>query len=176
MIRIAVEADVPAILSIYASYVTETTITFEYDVPTQEEFFRRFREITAEFPWLVWEEGGTILGYAYACRPFARTAYRWCAEASVYLHPDARRRGIGTALYEALEDRLRRQGFQVVYALVTSANAASLAFHRHLGYTPCAQFSRCGFKHGTWYSVTWLEKQLAQTAQPENFPEPPADL
>ena len=91
MIRIAVEADVAAILDIYAPYVTDTTVTFEYDVPSREVFLERFRGITAQFPWLVWEEDGQILGYAYATAPYARAAYAWCAEPSVYLRGDARR-------------------------------------------------------------------------------------
>ena len=95
MIRIAEEQDVPEILSIYAPYVLETTHTFEYDVPTAEEFLARFRSITAAFPWLVWEEEGRVLGYAYAGAPWERAAYRWCAEISVYLHPDIHGRGIG---------------------------------------------------------------------------------
>ena len=79
MVRNATEADVAAILAIYAPYVLHTTATFEYDVPTQEEFMQRFRDITRQFPWLVWEEDGAILGYAYASAPYTRAAYRWCA-------------------------------------------------------------------------------------------------
>ena len=101
MIRIATEADVPEILAIYAPYIENTTITFEYNVPTKAEFLERFRSITQQFPWLVWEEDGKILGYAYGSAPFQRDAYRWCAEDSIYLHPDARGRGIGTKLCTA---------------------------------------------------------------------------
>ena len=170
MIRIAVEADVPAILSIYAPYVTETTITFEYDVPTQEEFFRRFREITAEFPWLVWEEGGVILGYAYACRPFARTAYRWCAEPSIYLAPEAKGRGIGRKLYAALEELLKLLGYRMLYALITGENQPSVAFHEKLGYTFAGKLETAGYKMGRWCSVFWLEKQLQIVENPMDFP------
>ena len=119
MIRIAEERDIPAILEIYGPYVLNTTITFEYDVPTREEFTRRFRDITRQFPWLVYEEDGEILGYAYASAPYARAAYAWCAEPSVYLKPEARGRGIGRKLYAALEQILDCQGYQVLYALVT---------------------------------------------------------
>ena len=87
MIRNANEQDIPAILSIYAPYVRNSTATFEYEVPTLAEFTQRFRDITAQFPWLVWEEDGKILGYVYASRPYARAAYAWCAEPSVYLIP-----------------------------------------------------------------------------------------
>jgi phosphinothricin acetyltransferase len=97
-IRLATPEDLPQILAIYAPYVTDTTHTLEYTVPSLEEFTARFQDITAQFPWLVWEEEGKILGYAYGSLPFHRAGYRWCAEASMYLHPDAHRRGIGTKL------------------------------------------------------------------------------
>ena len=90
MIRIAEERDVAEILSIYAPYVQNTTYSFEYDVPRLEAFLERFRTITTRFPWIVWEEEGKILGYAYGSEPFARAAYRWSCESSVYLRPEAR--------------------------------------------------------------------------------------
>ena len=172
MIRIAVPEDVPEILSIYAPYVENTTITFEYDVPCRREFMQRFLDITAQFPWLVWEEEGVILGYAYATHPYARAAYRWCAEPSVYLRPEARGRGIGRALYEKLEKILKKQGFQVLYALVTEENTASLGFHEHLGYTKKVLFDNCGFKFGRWLGVYWLEKRLSSVEIPNSFPTP----
>ena len=87
MLRIATPADIPAMLEIYGPYVLNSTATFEYTVPTQEEFTRRFTTITSQYPWLVWEEEGTILGYAYASAPYTRAAYSWCAEPSIYLRP-----------------------------------------------------------------------------------------
>ncbi len=110
MIRIATEADVPAMLAIYAPYILTTTHTFEYEVPALEEFTRRFQAVTEQFPWLVWEEDGEILGYAYGSAPFERAAYRWMAEDSVYLRPGARGRGIGRKLLTALEKILQYQG------------------------------------------------------------------
>ena len=89
MIRLACENDLPEILEIYGPYILNTTASFEYTVPTMEEFTARFRGITEDFPWLVWEENGQILGYAYASHPFHRAAYRWCAESSIYLRPEA---------------------------------------------------------------------------------------
>ena len=83
MIRIATEKDIPQILAIYGPYVEDTTVSFEYTVPTEEAFLERFRGITAQFPWLVWEEDGKVLGYAYGSPPYARAAYGWCAEPSV---------------------------------------------------------------------------------------------
>ena len=172
MLRIATEADIPAILAIYAPYVENTTITFEYEVPTLEAFAERFRTVTAQYPWLVWEEGGQVLGYAYAAAPYARAAYAWCAEPSVYLHHSVHRRGIGRKLYAALEAILLRQGYQVLYTLVTSENKASLAFHESLGYIIRVHFPDCAFKFGKALGVTWMEKRLKVVEYPEAFPTP----
>jgi len=160
MLRIATEADVPQILAIYAPYVTDTTITFEYDVPTEAEFRNRFQTITREFPWLVWEENGEILGYAYAARPFERAAYRWCAEPSIYLKSAAQGRGIGRKLYLALEEILKLQGYQVLLALITGENDGSLRFHEKLGYSFAGELKACGYKFQRWLSVFWMEKRL----------------
>lgn len=170
MLRAAVEDDVPAMLAIYAPYILTTTYTFEYEVPTEAEFLRRFREITAQFPWLVWEENGEILGYAYGSAPFSRAAYRWCAEDSVYLRSDARGRGIGRALCAALEKILEYQGYRLIYGIITSENENSIAFHRKMGYHFLAQFPDCGFKFGRWLGVTWMEKPLNAVELPSNFP------
>ena len=176
MIRFATEADVPAILDIYAPYIMDTTITFEYDVPCKKEFLQRFYTITAQFPWLVWEENGEILGYAYASAPYARAAYRWCAEPSVYLKSTARGQGIGRKLYAALEEILKLQGYQVLYALITQDNTDSLRFHEKLGYKISVLFPNCGFKHGRWLGVYWLEKRLTSVEIPNSFPIPISQL
>ena len=170
MIRIATEKDIPAILSIYGPYVEDTTVSFEYTVPTSDAFLDRFRTITAQFPWLVWEEEGQVLGYAYGSPPYARAAYGWCAEPSVYLAPQAHRKGIGTALYAALEKLLALQGYQVLYALVTSENAPSMAFHIRNGYSVRAEFPECAYKFGRVLGVTWLEKRLRSVDIPSSHP------
>ena len=170
MIRIAAESDIAAILSIYAPYITDTTVTFEYDVPTQAEFLQRFRSITARYPWLVWEEDGCILGYAHGSAPFERAAFRWSCETSVYLRPDARGRGIGGQLCAALEKLLALQGHRLCYAIITADNEASLAFHRRLGYTVTAELPGCGYKFGRWLGVVWMEKKLSFVDYPSSFP------
>lgn len=169
-IRIATEADVPAMLEIYRPYVENTTYSFEYEVPSREAFTRRFRDHIAQFPWLVWEDSGTVLGYAYAGAPWERAAYRWCAEVSIYLSPQIQGKGIGRALYTRLEEILSRQGYRLVYALITSENRPSLDFHYRLGYTYRAEFPECGYKKGKWLGVTWLEKRLQPSGNPEDFP------
>ena len=160
MIRLATEADVPQMLAIYAPYVLTTTYTFEYEVPTEETFLARFRAITAQFPWLVWEENGQILGYAYGSLPFERAAYAWCAEDSLYLRPEVKKRGIGTKLLKCLEKFLELQGYRKVYAIITAENSVSLDFHRKNGYLCTATFENCGYKFGRWLGVTWMEKEL----------------
>ena len=170
MLRIAKEADVPAILAIYAPYILTTTYSFEYDVPTEADFLARFRRITAQYPWLVWEENGEILGYAYAGPPYERAAYAWCAEPSVYLKPEARGRGIGAKLYRALEEILKLQGYQVLYALITEENTGSLRFHEKAGYRFSVLFPRCGYKFGRWLGLIWMEKRLNSVETPSNKP------
>ena len=170
MIRIAAEADVPRMLAIYAPYIENTTYTFEYDVPTPEAFAQRFRSLTAQFPWLVYEEDGKILGYAYGCAPFERAAYRWCAEDSVYLLPEARGRGIGTRLVQALEKILFYQGYQRIYALITAENTGSVAFHKKLGYTLRGELPDAGIKFGRRIGVVWMDKTGDFVDIPSDFP------
>jgi len=159
-VRLATVQDVPRILEIYSPYVENTAISFEYSPPGLAEFTQRFLGITAHFPWLVWEENGLILGYAYGSRPFERAAYQWSAEASIYLCHEACGRGIGKKLYKALERLLQMQGYRKVYAIITTANEASIAFHRAVGYHHTATMPNCGYKFGTWYGTVWMEKEL----------------
>ena len=170
MIRVATEADVPAILSIYAPYILDTTVTFEYDVPTEAEFLDRFRAVTDRYPWLVWEENSEILGYAHGSAPFGRAAFRWSCEASVYLLPEARGRGIGRRLYAALEKCLSIQGHRLCYAIITAENQPSLAFHRKMGYRFTAEMPDCGYKFGRWLGIIWMEKALNLVESPSSFP------
>lgn len=175
-IRFATKEDLPHMLEIYRPYVENTTVSFEYVCPSLEEFTGRFTSYTRQFPWLVWEDEGEVLGYAYACAPFTRTAYQWVAEASVYLRRDAHRKGIGTSLYKALEAILTKQGYLTVYALVTSENTSSLAFHQAVGYEIRADFPRQGFKMGKALGVIWLEKVLQFVNYPQNSPLSAQDL
>ena len=172
MIRLAKESDIPAILDIYGPYVLNTAVSFEYSVPTLEEFTERFRTVTAQFPWLVWEEDGKVLGYAYGSLPFGRAAYRWCAASSIYLSPQAQGKGIGSRLYAALEAILTEQGYRKTYAIITSDNPASLRFHEKNGFRFLAEFPDCGIKFHKLYSVVWLEKPLKAGEIQEFFPKP----
>ena len=170
MIRIATEADVPEILAIYGPYIENTTHTFEYEVPTEAEFLQRFRTLTAQFPWLVYEEDGKILGYAYGSAPWERAAYRWCAEDSLYLLPEARGKGIGRRLLTALEKVLFYQGYRRIYALITAENSNSIAFHRKMGYKLRAELPDAGLKFGRWIGVVWMDKSADFVDIPSSFP------
>ena len=172
MIRIALETDVPAMLAIYAPFVEHTTVSFEYDVPTEAEFLRRFREITAQFPWLVWEEDGQVLGYAYAARPFERAGFSWCAEPSIYLSEAARGRNIGKKLYAVLEEILSRQGYCRLYSLITEENTVSIRFHEKCGYVTAMILADCGRKFDRWLGLRWMEKPLKIVENPSAFPTP----
>ena len=172
IIRPAELLDVPAMLGIYAPYVEETAVSFEYAVPSEEEFRARVEKVQGFYPWLVAEQEGRVVGYAYASPPYSRAAYRWCAEPSVYLRPEARGRGIGAKLYAALEKILALQGYQVLYALITSENTASLRFHEKQGYSKRAEFPHCGFKFGRWLGIYWYEKRTEPVKIPSNPPTP----
>ncbi len=166
-IRVASPDDAPALLGIYAPYVEETAITFEYEVPTEAEFRRRIEATGARYPYLVAEQDGTILGYAYLSAFVGRAAYDWAAETSIYLRQDRRHDGLGRRLYETLERCARAQGIWTLYACIgyPAAEDAHLTrnsaeFHEHLGYALVGRCHRCGYKFATWYDMIWMEKPL----------------
>ena len=169
MIRAATVQDVPAILEIYGPYILETAYTFEYEVPSLAAFRQRFLAVTERHPWLVWEENGEILGYAYGERAFERAAFGWVADLAIYLKPECKGRGIGKALYSAVEKILRQQGYFAAYGVVTSSNEESCAFHRAMGYRQMAEFPACGWKFDRWHGVIWFEKRL-QEGEPVSPP------
>ncbi len=172
MLRTANRSDVPAMLAIYAPYVLTSTATFEYDPPSEAEFYRRYDEFTAQFPWLLWEEDGEVLGYAYGCPGGSRAAYSWCVEPVIYLRPEAHGKGIARKLYAALEAILREQGYQVLYSHICDENKASLRFHEKAGYHFRAEIPNCGFKFGRWMGLIWMEKRLSDVKTPNGFPVP----
>jgi len=170
VIRQATRADVPAILNIYAPYIRETAITFEYDVPEITGFEERFDGISAQYPYLVWEEDGKILGYAYADRAFARMAYAWDADLSIYLDMNARGGGIGSRLYGCLEEILQNYGYHNLYALITGDNAPSVRFHEKRGYDRLGTLVKSGWKFGKWYDVHWYGLRLCEADDPGGVP------
>ena len=159
-LRFAVPSDAAALLRIYAEYI-ETSITFEYVLPSEAEFAARIAAISAEYPYLALFDGDTPAAYAYAHRAQERAAYGWNAELSIYIAKAYARHGLGRLLYEALMELLRRQGVKTVYGVVTSPNPPSEALHQAMGFHVAARFRDAGWKDGAWHDVTWFEREIA---------------
>ena len=166
-IRMARGADGAALAAIYRPYVEKTTFSFEYEAPTAEEMTRRVEETLRQFPWLVAEEDGKVLGYAYAGPNFQREAYLWGADLAVYVDASAQGRGIGRALYERLLRMLKEQGYCVAYGVITGENTGSCRFHEALGFALRAEFPKTGWKFGRWCSTLWYEKRLTDALPAE---------
>lgn len=165
IIRKAVQADAATIQAIYAPYVEETAISFEYEAPTVEEMARRMKEVQKEYPWLVAEEDGRIVGYAYAHAFHERAAFQWAVETSIYVKRDEKRKGIGRKLHDALETTLKQQGILNLNASIAYIDPEdkyltqdSMRFHKQMGYKEVAHFHQCGKKFGHWYDLIWMEK------------------
>lgn len=168
-IRPACEADAAAMRAIYVPFVTETTVSAEYDAPSQEEFCRRIRTFTAQLPWLVCEIDGKIAGYAYASPHRDRAAYQWSVETSIYVSPDFHRCGVARALYEALFELLRMQGYYNIYVGITSPNERSMKFHKAMGFIISGAYQNSMYKFGGWRDVLWMGKTLREH---EGEPQP----
>lgn len=176
-IRTATIGDAKEVLDIYAYYVKNTAITFEFEVPTLEEFENRIATTLQNYPYLVAEVDGQIAGYIYAGRFRTRAAYDWSASTSVYIHRNFHRMGIGKLLYERLEEILRRQNVVNVYAGVADPvevdeylTRNSERFHEAMGYRTVARFQACGSKFGRWYNLIEMEKMIGErTCPPEEF-------
>ncbi|GAB3998270.1 GNAT family N-acetyltransferase [Spirosoma daeguense] len=172
-IRFATPADAPVLLAIYGPYILQTSITFEYDIPSETEFAERIRTIQQQLPYLVAEIDGNVAGYAYASKHRDRTAYQWSVESSVYVHSDAHRQGVARQLYTTLFDLLRRQGYYNVYAGITLPNPKSAAFHRSFGFEPIGVYKNIGYKFDAWHDVAWSQLTL----QPHQLqPTPPLSI
>ena len=168
-LRMAEEADGAELLSIYRQYI-DTPVTFEYTLPTRQEFETRIREITSQYPYLLWEDAGKAIGYAYAHRQMGREAYQWNAELSIYLDPSFTSRGLGKKLYLALMALLKKQGVRTVYGGVTIPNEKSERLHRGLGFGCLGIYHHTGYKCGAWHDVAWFEKGIAPyTLEPAPF-------
>lgn len=177
VIRPASPADAEALLSIYAPYVRDSAVSFEYEVPGLEAFRARIRQTLARYPWLAAETDGKIAGYAYTGPFKSRAAYDWAVETTIYLRPDRRRQGVGRRLYQALEAVSRAQNVQNLNACIACPEGEdpyltrdSIAFHTHMGYRLVGEFHKCGYKFGTWYHMAWMEKHIGDhPPQPDPF-------
>jgi L-amino acid N-acyltransferase YncA len=170
LIRDAQVADAPACAAIYAPYVTDTAITFEIDPPTPAEMAQRIAEAQRSHAWLVLEDGGRVVGYAYGGPFNARPGYRWSCLVSVYLERGRRRTGGGRALYEALFSRLAERGYRTAVAGMTLPNEASEGLHRALGFEPVGTYRGIGYKHGCWHDVAWAQRSLGSAGDPPAEP------
>lgn len=175
VVRRATTADAAGCLEVYASYVRETTVTFEDEVPTVREFAGRMTVALEHHDWLVAEVGGRVAGYAYAGPVKERAAFRWSCEVSVYVEPGARGLGLGRTLYRALFTRLEDLGFRRLLAVVALPNEPSVTLHRAMGFREAGRLERIGFKHGRWLDVAWLQADLGpDPAAPPGRPDPSA--
>ena len=173
-IRPAVKADAVGLLNIYAPYVEQTAITFEYEVPSTQEFEKRITDTIKKYPYLVAECGGEIVGYAYAGPFKERAAYDWAVETSIYVKMDCRKFGIGKKLYEELENALKKQGILNVNACIAYPKTEdehltkdSVYFHEKCGYTMVGKFHSCGYKFARWYDMVWMEKRIGEHKSPQ---------
>lgn len=169
-IRDAVLEDAERILEVYAYYVQNTAITFEYEVPSLSDFQARMEKTKSRYPYLVIEKDEVICGYAYAGPFVGRAAYDWSCEMTIYLDHTAQKCGLGRMLYEALGQRLRQMGILNLYACIGYPSAHedaylttnSADFHAHLGFVKVGEFHKCGYKFGRWYNMIWMEKMIGE--------------
>lgn len=163
-IRPSRDDDIPAITALYAHYVQHSTATFEVDPPSVTDMATRRAEVLGRnLPWLVLEEAGQVLGYAY-CNWFKpRPAYRYSAENSIYLASDQQGRGLGRMLLTELAVQAEATGVRKLIAVIgDSGNAASVGLHRHLGFEPVGTIRSCGWKFGRWLDIVLMEKVLGK--------------
>ena len=159
-IRLFKPKDIETMLEIYQYYVENTAISFEYQSPSLEEFRNRIETITKDFPCIVYEENGVILGYAYASKFKERMAYQWTTESTIYLKHDYLSKGIGRKLYSILFQILRLQGYYNVFAGITMPNPKSEYLHKNMGFNEIGTYQNVGFKSDKWHSVMWLSLDL----------------
>lgn len=168
-IRIATPEDAKELLAIYRPYIEKTAITFEYEVPSEEEFAERIRHTLQKYPYLVAESDQEIVGYAYAGAFKERAAYDWSVELSIYVDEQKKQQGIGKCLYKELEKILRMQGILNANACIAWPTGDdpyltkdSVRFHEKLGYQMVGTFHQCGYKFERWYDMVWMEKMLGE--------------
>ncbi len=169
LIRSVTPADAESLLAIYGPYITDTAITFEYDIPSIEEFRGRIQNTLKSYPYICAQKDGQILGYAYAGVFKARAAYMYSVELSIYVKKDFRGCGIGKKLYTELEKQLKNQGIKNLYACIAVPTKeedqyldfSSQNFHSHMGFSKVGTFTDCAKKFDRWYSMIWMEKILS---------------
>lgn len=175
-IRFAKPEDAKELLKIYAYYVTDTAISFETEVPSEEEFKLRIEEVLKSYPFIVACKDDEILGYAYLHSFVGRKAYELSAETTIYLNPDKKKMGIGKKLYSVLEDVAKAQNITNLYSCIGYVdkedkylNNNSVQFHEHIGFRMVGKFENCGHKFGRWYHMVWMEKIIGEHGEIREF-------
>ena len=175
-IRFAKPEDAKELLKIYAYYVTDTAISFETEVPSEEEFKLRIEEVLKSYPLMVACKDDEILGYAYLHSLVGRKAYELSAETTIYLNPDKKKMGIGKKLYSVLEDIAKAQNITNLYSCIGYVdkedeylNNNSVQFHEHIGFRMVGKFENCGHKFGRWYHMVWMEKIIGKHGEIKEF-------
>jgi phosphinothricin acetyltransferase len=170
IIRKDKEEDAERLLEIYAPYVIDTAITFEYEVPTVDEFRQRINNTLKKYPYLVAEdEKGNLMGYSYAGAFKGRAAYDWAVETSIYVKQGEAGKGLGRLLHDALQKELQQMGILNMCACISAPRGTdpyltdnSIQFHSHLGYRMVGRFMQCGYKFSRWYDMVWMEKHIGE--------------
>ncbi len=179
--RLATTDDAAELVNIYAPFVKNTAITYEYEVPSVSEFASRIADVLAKFPYIAVLIDGKISGYAYAHAFHPRAAYSWCAEMSIYLANDCHGMGIGRELYGIMETILKKQNILNLYSCVAYTEVedeyltqASVHFHEHMGFKICAHLHNCGYKFNRWYDMVYMEKTIGEhiSGTPKVIPFP----
>ena len=175
-IRFAKSEDAKELLKIYAYYVTDTAISFETEVPSEEKFKLRIEEVLKSYPFIVACKDDEILGYAYLHSFVGRKAYELSAETTIYLNPDKKKMGIGKKLYSVLEDIAKAQNITNLYSCIGYVdkedeylNNNSVQFHEHIGFRMVGKFENCGHKFGRWYHMVWMEKIIGEHGEIREF-------
>lgn len=175
-IRFAKPEDAKELLKIYAYYVTDTAISFETEIPSEEEFKLRIEEVLKSYPFIVACKDDEILGYAYLHSFVGRKAYELSAETTIYLNPDKKKMGIGKKLYSVLEDVAKAQNITNLYSCIGYVdkedeylNNNSVQFHEHIGFRMVGKFENCGHKFGRWYHMVWMEKIIGEHGEIREF-------
>lgn len=182
VIRIVSPEDAEELLDIYAPYIRDTSVTFEYTVPSVEEFTERIRHTLEKYPYLAAVKNGEIIGYVYAGPLHPRAAYAWSVETSIYVKKDKKHLGTGKLLYDALEEVLKEQNILSMNACIAYPKKEdeyltkdSVKFHEHMGYQKVAEFHQCAYKFGHWYNMVWMEKHIGDHIEhpkdPKTFDE-----
>lgn len=175
-VRIATLDDAPAVAAIYRYYVETSAATFEYIAPDVDGIRRRMAAVLDRYPYFVAVRDGDVIGFTYASPLRTRPAYDWSCETTIYVSSGGRTSGVGRALYQALEDALKRMGVLSAYACVARPHSgdehltdASLRFHERMGYAKVGEFADCGNKFGRWYDIVWMKKDFG-SHEPDPVP------